>query len=109
MAYAKLQDHRNLEAKRRWYRDNKERVLFNNSRSRKEIRQQLSEIKENTPCEDCKHFYPAFVMEFDHVRGDKKFDIGSGMASGIHIIMKEVAKCDIVCANCHRIRTHKRK
>lgn len=49
------------------------------------------------------------VLEFDHVRGEKSFTIGTVL--GDHPwsrIMEEIEKCDIVCANCHRIRTSER-
>lgn len=49
-------------------------------------------------------------MDFDHVWGEKKFNLSSA-ATGRHkirIIEEEIAKCDIVCANCHRVRTFTR-
>jgi hypothetical protein len=63
---------------------------------------------ETHPCVDCGESDPV-VLEFDHLR-DKKFDI----ASGIHyrpwaLILEEIAKCQVVCANCHRRRTAKRR
>lgn len=61
------------------------------------------------PCMDCGIEYPPYVMDFDHVRGVKEFPISEGvMKSSIRILL-EVAKCDVVCANCHRIRTFTRK
>jgi hypothetical protein len=45
-------------------------------------------------------------MHFDHVpgRGPKLFNLGSGDYS-IKTVQAEIEKCDIVCANCHAIRT----
>jgi hypothetical protein len=44
-------------------------------------------------------------MDFDHVRGEKLFGIGPGVAShGLKALATEIAKCDLVCANCHRRR-----
>ena len=50
--------------------------------------------------------YPQ-VLEFDHrPEEDKRFHISDRMASGtMEDLIAEIAKCDIVCANCHRIRT----
>lgn len=47
------------------------------------------------------------VLEFDHRPDeDKKFNISDGMVVGtMEDLISEIAKCDIVCANCHRIRT----
>jgi hypothetical protein len=50
------------------------------------------------------------VMDFDHVRGKKTKNL-SAMVShfGMEAIKAEIAKCDVVCANCHRERTFHRQ
>lgn len=48
-------------------------------------------------------------MDYDHVRGEKIKDISDMWAGDKDLILAEIAKCDLVCANCHRIRTHLRK
>ena len=59
----------------------------------------------DVPCADCGERYPPYVMQFDHRAG--KVDNLSSMASHkTEKILAEAAKCDIVCANCHAIRTH---
>jgi hypothetical protein len=58
------------------------------------------------PCVDCGVQYPYYVMDFDHVRGEKRFALSQHQARGLKLIDEEIAKCDLVCANCHRIRTH---
>jgi len=69
----------------------------------------IFDLKNGVPCHDCKRRFPHFVMDFDHVRGEKKFTIGKGTAKySIEQLKTEVAKCDLVCANCHRIRTYTR-
>jgi hypothetical protein len=52
-------------------------------------------------------------MDFDH-RGEveKTGNIGSLVSQAyftIERLKKEIDKCDLVCANCHRIRTYNRK
>lgn len=49
-------------------------------------------------------------MDFDHVRGEKKFNISIAAVKlmSIAIVQSEIEKCDVVCANCHRERTFKR-
>src|ERR1700721_1923990 len=73
------------------------------------IRGIFQSIKENTPCTDCGIQYPYYVMQFDHLNPvDKKWKVSSiGSASRLKIF-KELAKCGVVCANCHSIRTYKR-
>ena|ERR1019366_2658272 len=79
------------------------------TRTRKHrTRVQLDKLK-NAPCSDCKNIFPPECMDFDHVIGIKNFDIGDGWSNSWGIILAEIAKCELVCANCHRIRTRKRK
>ena len=59
-------------------------------------------------CTDCGEPDPV-VLEFDHLR-DKLFDIGQAPPyRNWQSILDEIAKCDVVCANCHRRRTAQRK
>lgn len=61
------------------------------------------------PCMDCKVLYHPCVMEFDHVRGEKTMDVARMYARfGLQKVIDEIAKCDLVCANCHRLRTFAR-
>lgn len=63
-----------------------------------------------TGCIDCGERDP-IVLDFDHVRGEKNFNIAHGPMMGLskESILEEVAKCELRCANCHRRITHKRK
>ena len=75
-----------------------------------EKRQRLTALIDSLkdrPCADCGESYPPYVMDFDHVRGEKKFNLTSMKASSSSeaAILAEAEKCDVVCANCHRIRT----
>jgi len=84
----------------------------------RETRQKYIEAKralireaKDKPCVDCNQRFPFYVMDFDHVRGDKKFTIAAHVTEGgfgFEAIVAEIAKCDLVCANCHRIRTYLR-
>ncbi len=62
------------------------------------------------PCMDCGHKYPYYVMDFDH-RENKEYTLARCVVSGHNKqrILKEISKCDLVCSNCHRERTHSRK
>lgn len=63
----------------------------------------------SAPCMDCKRTYPYYIMDFDHRPGETKlFAIGEGNKSTPKVIA-EIAKCDVICANCHRERTHLRR
>lgn len=55
------------------------------------------------PCVDCGITDPV-VLDFDHVRSKKKFSIGARGSYSIKAIKTEITKCEVRCANCHRIR-----
>jgi hypothetical protein len=61
------------------------------------------------PCTDCGGTFPRCAMEFDHVRGTKLFALNSPGGRTVASIEAEIAKCDLVCSNCHRIRTCDRR
>lgn len=69
--------------------------------------QYLVRALKSVPCTDCGVLYPYYVMEFDHIIGTKSNSI-SGLMSGTKgKLLLEISKCELVCANCHRIRTYK--
>jgi hypothetical protein len=74
------------------------------------LAQYLRDLKTKTPCVDCGINYPYYVMDFDHVRGVKHANVMELVSTlSKKRIDLEIAKCEIVCSNCHRIRTHIRK
>jgi hypothetical protein len=82
----------------------KELVHYN----KQQLKKRLSEIKEASGCVDCgakNHI----ILDFDHLH-DKKYNISRMIHDGFSwaAIKKEIAKCEVVCANCHRIRTYNR-
>ena len=74
------------------------------------LAQYIRDLKEKSPCMDCGIKYPYYVMDFDHVRGKKHKNVMELIPTlSKKKINEEIAKCEIVCSNCHRIRTHMRK
>lgn len=98
-----------LAAQKKHYQENKASYAARSRKTmnkrRKELKAITDEIKGSTPCQDCGIKYHPYVMEFAH-NGDKVDGVSRMVNSGIALerIMTEIAKCDIVCANCHRIR-----
>lgn len=76
----------------------------------KRFREILKVIKD-APCQDCGIKYPPYVLDFDHRPGEiKLFNVGrTSKAGSLKRLLEEIAKCDLVCSNCHRERTHNRK
>ena len=70
----------------------------------------IRDLKEKSPCLDCGISYPYYVMDFDHVRGKKHKNVMELIPTlSKKKIDEEIAKCELVCSNCHRIRTHIRR
>ena len=94
-----------------YYRRNREFEI-----ARVRVRQQgtidlLREMRSD-PCMDCRGRFAAHQMDFDHRDPTvKRFRLTSGgaMLRSAAAIREEAAKCDVVCANCHRIRTQRRR
>jgi hypothetical protein len=94
------------EARARWYGENAASVIERTASRRREIRDMLRKRKD-VPCTDCGQRYPHYVMDFDHV-GEKTINPAqiASRGWGNERIEAELARCEVVCANCHRIRTH---
>jgi len=76
-----------------------------NERARK-IKIFLAEYKIKMGCKDCGYKKHHSALEFDHIKGKKQINIA--FAKSIGQAKKEIEKCEIVCSNCHRIRTYNR-
>ena len=82
------------------------RILRKAHRDRK---QAIIRAFKTGPCMDCTQHFNPWQMDFDHRPGEKKlFNIASIGSNSLTRIIDEIAKCDLVCANCHRERTYRR-
>jgi hypothetical protein len=104
----------NREYQRKWYLRNKQlqvsRVRVARVKRRNRLSEWINEFKRK-PCADCGGEFPPHLLDFDHVSGDKLDDIcGMRMRTvSREAIAVEIAKCEVVCATCHRARTHARR
>ena len=88
---------------RRWYRDNAERKIAWQQRHRDEIRQWWRELKATKSCEVCGESAPE-CLHFHHINPTTKaFPLSNATSNGRSkkTILAEVAKCRVLCANCH--------
>jgi len=106
--------YQNIEARRKYRREYEKsahgkRIRRAESKRRLLARdEQINKLKAR-PCMDCGHKFPPVCMDFDHVKGNKVIKISTYRAHyKWKTLLKEIAKCELVCANCHRIRTQKR-
>jgi hypothetical protein len=69
----------------------------------------IRNYKLQSGCEDCGYKIHHCALDFDHRPGTTKVrDIKKGSSFGWLELMDEIDKCDVVCANCHRVRTYTR-
>lgn len=80
------------------------------SRALKARRLALIHEMKSRPCADCGGVFDPVCMDFDHRPGEVKlFGIGGKNSMSLERFLAEAAKCDVVCSNCHRIRTFRKR
>jgi hypothetical protein len=100
--------------KKDWYERNRETHVTNTRVYKRkaiaEAQQFIWDYLSTHPCVDCGESNPV-VLEFDHVRGRKRKAVGDLARQGYSIdaIRREIAKTEVRCANCHRIKTHRER
>jgi hypothetical protein len=97
---------RRKKVRRRWHVRNRVQLRIKRNQREAAIREEIRKLKSTTPCADCEETYPHYVMDFDHVRGKKEQNVSAMMRKPTKKIWDEIAKCELVCANCHRVRTY---
>ena len=100
--------------KSNWHQDhpkNKLRQKSNRATRKKQNLAYTTAFKEEKGCQDCKRRPPAYVLDFDHITDNKRSNVSQMVSDGcsLEAIIEEIAKCEVICANCHRIRTHERR
>jgi len=96
--------------KAKYYENNKKSVLERNAKKKLAIRSYIKQYKEFRGCMDCGVKYPFYVLDLDHRDGSTKKFVPSQLSNNNSwkAMVEELEKCDVVCANCHRERTHSR-
>lgn len=92
------------EYQREWARKNSAKRRKARHTRKRDI---LSELK-SKPCMDCGNTFPVVCMDFDHRPGEEKLATVNDFVRkgwGIKKMLEEIDKCDLVCSNCHRVRT----
>jgi hypothetical protein len=95
----------------RWARTPAGRLAYRRKANRKraEIKAAINALKLK-PCMDCGGVFDPVCMDFDHRDpSTKKAGVAWRAAHGLGAALAEIQKCDLVCANCHRLRTHRRR
>jgi hypothetical protein len=90
----------------RYYASHREAEILRVTSRQRAAAELLNELR-RVPCADCRGCFPPHVMDFDHRDPRTKSFALSGKCQlkSKEVLLREVAKCDVVCANCHRLRT----
>lgn len=101
MAYKTLEQNR--EYQRRHYLKYKEHHLDRIKKRRVEIRLWINSYKQDKTCVRCGFDNP-LALDFHHLY-DKKYNLAEICNYGVSIetLKAEITKCELICANCHRI------
>jgi hypothetical protein len=122
---SEITKQKNRDRARKWRKENPEKHYQNTKKSRQRnpetqgiyVRRYpvvvcINVYKITMGCQDCgEHFIGRpECLDLDHRPGtDKLFNVSQMMTHSLENIIREVEKCDVVCANCHRTRTVNRK
>lgn len=92
------------------YQAKKDLRIRQSRAQRKRTKEWMDEIKAKIPCSDCGQSFPPVCMDWDHSPDSKKLDGIANMVAKGHRKQAEaeIKKCELVCSNCHRLRTSSR-
>ncbi len=93
------------ESQHQYYLKNKEKYRDNVRRTRKERLKWFSEIRSSLKCKKCGENHPG-ALDFHHINSEEKEGVIGRMVNEMRSkkkILAEIDKCDVLCANCHRI------
>jgi hypothetical protein len=95
----------------RYHQRNKQRRKEQKARQHAEFQAWYRSLKQGRPCADCGGFFDPPAMHWDHLPGtDKKGNLGDlGRRWSRRRVLEEIEKCELVCANCHSVRTVRRR
>lgn len=91
------------------YQENKAYYFDKAKKHKAVLREKYIQYKESMPCTDCGIYYPSYVTQFDHTGSDKEFNVANKTTGSWDKLLREMQKCELVCANCHAVRTWKRR
>lgn len=91
------------------YTTRRQQLDQRNEKNYNENRILIDDLKKN-PCTDCKIQYDHWIMTWDHLDSStKEYNVSQMLYHSKETILKEIAKCELVCANCHSNRTYLRR
>lgn len=81
-----------------------------NTRMFQQLRRNLiDKIKLDRGCAKCGFNAHAAALDFNHIKGTKNFSVSQDTKKAMSKLLAEIDKCEILCANCHRIHTYENR
>jgi len=93
-------------AKCRNHNPNKSRTTKKFQQGRREA---INSIKLSRGCAQCGYNKHPAALQFNHIKGEKLFNISQDPKRKWETIFAEIAKCEVLCANCHAIHSVENK
>lgn len=90
----------------RYYENREEEIKYR--KQNYEVNRDFVRDLKRKPCTDCGGSFHFSAMDFDHTEDDKRKDVSKILKGSRDTLLAEIAKCELVCANCHRVRTWQR-
>lgn len=102
-----LRNKKTIKSRNDAYRiANREAIRAGIRARHKSVKAIINTIKTTKGCVDCGYNANPVALDFDHVVGEKSFNIARSVRSmKLERLLSEIAKCEVRCANCHRIKT----
>lgn len=100
------------EQRSKWYKNRcskkgyTEKLRKQSKERNQKVKKFLADYKIKLGCKDCGYKKHHSALDFDHVKDNKVFNVC--FAKSITQAIKEIKKCEVVCSNCHRVRTYNR-
>jgi hypothetical protein len=90
-----------------YHHRNRHRLLAQKRALHARYRSWYLSLKEGRPCADCGGVFPPVAMQWDHLPGQPKTDDLANLIRrhNKRRVLAEIEKCELVCANCHAVRT----
>lgn len=106
MAYKDVNEQRRCW--RDWYHRNKAKERQRRTARKRKLRQWKRALMATLKCERCPESHPA-TLEFHRRDPSKKeFSVSKMFGRSVETVKREMAKCDVLCANCHRKEHYRR-
>ena len=93
-----------------YFRAERSEVMATKRKRWKQLVDWHNKLKESKPCADCGQYFHHAAMGWDHLPGsDKHNDVSNLRRISRRAVLAEIEKCELVCANCHAVRSYERR